>query len=173
MLAAMVYLWATGLTLINFAWLVLTLLGLPGNWLMIVTAALVAWWVDGPIIGRWVFVAVIALAVTGELVELVAGAIGSKRGGGTRWGAIGALVGGIAGALTGTMMIPIPVVGTILGAAGGAFAGATAMELTSGRAGGEAVRAGRGAAIGHVTGNLTKFALGCAIWLTLAVAAFV
>lgn len=168
----MVYLWAGGLTLINLAWLVLTLLGLPGNWLMIITAALVAWWVDDPMIGRWVFVAVVGMAAMGELVELLAGAIGSKRSGGTRWGAMGALLGGIAGALAGTLLIPIPVVGTILGAAGGAFAGATALELASGRARAEAVRAGRGAAIGHVTGNLTKFALGCAIWLTLTIAAF-
>jgi len=168
----MLYLWATGLTLVNLAWLAMTLLGLPGNWLMIITAALVVWWVEAPMIGRWAFAAVIAMAVAGELIELLAGAIGSKRGGGTRWGAIGALIGGIAGALAGTLLIPIPLVGTILGAAGGAFTGATALELTSGRTRGEAVRAGRGAAIGHVTGNLTKFALGCAIWLTLAIAAF-
>lgn len=168
----MIYLWAAGLVLVNLAWLAFTLIGLPGNWLMIITAGLVAWWVDPPFIGRWVFVAVVGLAVIAEVIELIAGAIGSKRGGGTRYGSIGALLGGVLGAILGTGLIPIPILGTILGAAAGAFLGATGLEMASGRASGDAMRAGRGAAIGHVTGNLTKFAIGCAIWATLAVAAF-
>lgn len=168
----MIHLWATGLVLVNLVWLGLTLVGLPGNWLMIATAAAAAWWLDPPMFAGWVFVLVVGLAALGELVELLAGAVGSKRSGGTRWGSVGALLGGVLGAVAGTLFIPLPVLGTILGAAIGAFAGAAALELASGRSPADSVRAGRGAAVGHVLGNLAKFSLGCAIWLTLALAAF-
>ena len=44
----MVYIWATSLVVINAVWLALVLVGLPGNWLMVATTALVAWWQWGP-----------------------------------------------------------------------------------------------------------------------------
>jgi hypothetical protein len=61
------------------------------------------------------------------------------------------------------------VIGTLAGAACGAFAGSALMHATSGRGG--SIRVGRGAMIGHVTGNLAKLAIGGAIWITLGVAA--
>lgn len=166
------YAWAAALAIGNLAFLLLTLLGLPGNWLMIVAAAVVTWWVDPPLIGKWTFVAVVLLAALGELIELLAGAMGSRLGGGGRWASLAALIGGVAGAVLGTILIPIPVLGTILGAAIGAFTGSAGVELRAGKSRGEALRAGRGAAIGHVTGNVSKFALGCVVWLVLTVAAF-
>ena len=168
-----VFLWAVVMAIVNLVWLALTLLGLPGNWLMIVTAALVTWWVDPPLIGKGVFIAVVLLAGVGEIVEFCAGALGSRLGGGGKWASLAALIGGIAGAILGTVFIPIPVIGTILGAAIGAFAGSAGVELYAGRSRGEAFRAGRGAAIGHVTGNASKFALGCVVWVVLTAAALV
>lgn len=172
MTVAMTYVAAALLVVVNVAWLFLTLLGLPGNWLMIATAALAEWALEPQLFARNTFIAVIAIAVLGELIELFAGAIGSKRGGASALGSLGALVGGILGAILGTGLIPIPVIGTILGAALGAFAGSALLERARGRSPEDAARAGRGAAIGHVMGNITKFALGCTIWVTLAVAAF-
>lgn len=167
-----VYFWAAGLALVNAVFLAMTLIGLPGNWLMIVAAAAVAWWVDDPFIGTWVFVAALLLAGLGEAIELLAGAVGSRLGGGGRWSSLGALGGGIAGAILGTVLIPVPVIGTILGAAIGAFAGSAAVELKTGKSAREALRAGRGAAVGHVAGNVSKAAIGGVIWALLAAAAF-
>jgi len=115
-------------------------------------------------------VAVLALAVTGELIELLAGAVGARKFGGSRLASLGALGGGLIGAVFGTFMIPVPLFGTIIGAVLGAFTGSTGIELVRGATSDDAIRVGKGAAFGHVTGNLTKFALGCVIWMILAVA---
>jgi len=167
-----ILIWATAMAIANLFWLALTLLGLPGNWLMIVTAAAITAWVDPPFVGKRAFIAAVLLAGLGEVVELLAGALGSKIGGGGKWSSLGALAGGVSGAILGTVLIPLPVVGTILGAAIGAFVGSAGVELYSGRTRGEALRAGRGAAIGHVTGNVSKVGLGCVVWVVLTAAAF-
>jgi uncharacterized protein YqgC (DUF456 family) len=168
----MFYVYASSMVVLNVAWLFCTLMGLPGNWLMIGTALLLMWITDSAALSWWTIGAVIGVAVVGEIIELIAGASGSKKAGGTRWGAAGALGGGIGGALFGTVLIPVPVIGTIAGAVIGAFAGSAALELMSGRPHAQALRAGRGAAVGHFIGTMTKFSLGCVIWLVLAIGAF-
>jgi len=170
----MLYLYAGLMVLLNSAWLVLGLLGLPGNWLMLGTALLLSWWTAGQdLFHPLTLVTAALLALAGEVIELAAGAMGAKKFGGTKRAAIGALLGAFIGAILGTFLIPVPVVGTIAGATAGAFFAATALEMTGGRGGRASVRAGRGAALGQITGNLTKFAIGCLIWSLLAVAAFV
>jgi hypothetical protein len=170
----MTYAWAALVPVLNVLWLALTLLGLPGNWLMVATAGLIAWLTPGPPSYHWATLAlVIALAAIGELIELLAGAAGSKTAGGTRRGAVGALLGGIVGGILGTFVLPVPLLGTVLGAAIGAFAGASLGEMTGSKSAREALRSGRGAAIGHVTGVASKFVLGCGVWLLLAIGAFV
>jgi len=172
----MTYLLATILTLLNTAWLALTLFGLPGNWLMVLGALLVAWWQSGesaatPMFGGHVLLTVVALALLGELCEFLAAVAGSKVAGGTRRGATGALLGAILGAVAGTLLIPLPVIGSLLGTCGGAAAGAWAFEL---RGGGWrlATRSGVGAGVGRLLGTVAKLAVGVAIWLIVTGAAF-
>jgi len=169
----MLYLWATLLVLTNAVWLFLVLLGLPGNWLMVASTAFVAWlfWDQG-MFSRWTLLALVGIAVLGELLEFVAGAVGTKQAGGSRSGAFGALLGGVIGAIAGTFVIPLPVFGSLMGACGGAFCGALAMELAGGRDLEPAVRSGMGAGIGRFFGTVAKLAVGIVIWLVAAVAAF-
>jgi hypothetical protein len=170
----MAHVWSGLIPLLNLLWLGLTLLGLPGNWLMLATAAAIAWLTTGPPSYHWATLAVgVSIAAIGELFELLSGAAGSRRSGGSRRGGVGALLGGIAGAVVGTFALPVPLLGTVLGAAAGAFAGAVLGELTGEKTREEALRSGRGAAIGHVAGIASKFLLGCGLWLLLAVGAFV
>ena len=168
----MFYVYASLMVLLNVVWLLISLIGVPGNWLMIGAAAGLTWLYHGEraVFHTYTFVAVVAMAVVGEIVELAAGAVGARKFGGTAWSSVGALFGGVLGAIVGSILLPV--IGTIGGAAIGAFSGAAGMEMASGRTRDESVRAGKGAALGHVTGNLSKFALGCLIWLTLAVAVF-
>ena len=169
----MEYLVAALLTVVNLFCLFLTALGLPGNWLMVLLAVLAAWWQrDLGLFDRWTLVAVVALAFVAEVVEFFAGAVGSKRAGGTLWGAGGALAGGIVGGIVGTLFIPLPILGTLLGVCVGAFGGAALLELYSGQTMEFSIRSGRGAAVGRLLGVLAKLLFGIAIWLTLAVAAF-
>lgn len=178
----MIYLWATSLLLINTLWLGLVVLGLPGNWLMVATTAVVVWWqwgtpatTSGPAAVNAMFslatlITVVVLAIIGEVLEFVAGLLGSKRAGGSRAGAMGALGGGIVGAIAGTPLLPI--VGSLIGAAVGAFAGALVLELWYGRKMRESVQSGVGAGVGRLVGTGIKLAVGVAIWLVVAVATF-
>lgn len=163
---------AIGITLLNLLWLLLNLVGLPGNWLMLATAVAATWWLGLPI-NRWTLIAVFAIAVIGEIIEFIAGAAGSRKYGGTWKGSLGALAGGIAGAVVGTVVLPLPVIGTLAGAAVGAFIGATAVEISLGRPRAEAIRAGQGAALGRIMGTVVKFSLGIVMWLALTADTFI
>lgn len=175
----MTYLIATLLTLLNAFWLLLVVVGLPGTWLIVATTLLVAWWrwdaslsADQQMFGVPVLVGVVALAVVGELLELGAGAVGSKTAGGTRRGAIGALVGAVVGGLAGTVFIPVPVVGSLAGTCLGAAVGAWGFELHQGRTMEASLRSGAGAGVGRFFGTVAKLVVGALIWLVVGVAAF-
>ena len=164
---------------VNLAWLFLTLLGLFGNWMMIVSVLLVLWW-------RWVpdaslseqmfhpatLIVLVVLAVVGELLEFLLSAAGARKAGGSRFGALMSLVGSVVGGIVGTFAIPIPVIGTLLGACGGAFAGALIGELMLGRQMGDSLRSGEGAAVGRLLGTVGKLSVGLAMYLIIAFAAF-
>ncbi|HET6326889.1 MAG TPA: DUF456 domain-containing protein, partial [Planctomycetaceae bacterium] len=122
------------------AWLA-NAFALPGNWLMVGLAALFAF-IFPVSSGRgidWKTIGVaVALAVLGEIVELVAGAAGAKQSGASRRAMFLAVVGTMIGSVLGAFVaIPIPVVGSIVGAVGGgalgAFAGAYIGETALGR----------------------------------------
>ncbi len=175
----MEYLAAAILLAVNLIWLGLTMLGLFGNWLMIASALLALWWQWKPD-GAWseqmfhpaTLMALVVLAVIGELLEFLLGAVGARKAGSSRFGALMALIGSVVGGIIGTFAIPFPVVGTLLGACGGAFAGALIGELVLGRQMGESLRSGGGAAAGRLLGTMGKLGVGLAIYLIIAIAAF-
>jgi uncharacterized protein YqgC (DUF456 family) len=170
----MEYLYITVLLALNLVWLFLVVLGLPGTWLMVLSAAGLAWWQpELDLFSTWTLVAVAALAAIGEVLEFVSGALGSKKAGGSTWGALGGLAGAIAGGIFGTVLIPIPILGSILGACLGAFAGALGAEILAGRELAHSVQSGRGAAVGRFVGIVIKLSVGVAIYGTIAIAAFV
>jgi hypothetical protein len=139
---------------------------------MVGSAVLLEWWVDPPLFSVATLVAVTALATVGEIVELISGALGASKAGGSWRGSLGALLGAIAGGIAGTIFIPVPVVGSILGLCGGAFAGTFVLESLGGRSDEESIRIGKGAALGRLLGVLAKLILGAAIWVVLVVAGF-
>jgi len=169
----MLYLWSTILILLNAVWLVLVVFGLPGNWLIVISTCLFAWWRwDDDVFSIYTLIAIAALAVLGELVEFFAGMVGAKRAGASWRGSLAALAGAIAGAIFGTFLISIPFLGTLLGACIGAGLGAWALEFSRGKKLEESARYGVGAGLGEFLGITSKFALGIVIWLVVAVAAF-
>ena len=175
----MTYIWAAALTLLNLAWLVLLVVGLPGTWLILASCAGLSWWLHrgAPPEATWLIapttLAILAgFAIAGEIIEFWAGAEGARRFGGTRRGALGAVLGAILGGLLSTFLIPLPVVGTILGAALGASVGALAFELHGGRDVEASLRSGVGAGLGRLAGTVGKLIVGVAMWIVAAVAAF-
>lgn len=165
--------WALVLTVLNAIWWLTNLVGLPGNWLMIAGAALLAWLQkDHPPFGLPTLAAVGVLAGLGELVEFVAGYSGARRAGTSKQGATWALVGGILGGVAGTFL-PMPVIGSLLGACVGAAVGTILAETRQGIAFQPALRRGQAAGIGRFLGTVGKLVIGLGIWLVLAVAAVV
>lgn len=154
------------------------LLGLPGNWLIVATAALYAGLmpvdtraaIGWPVVG-----AITGLAVLGELVELAASAAGVKKAGGSRRGAILALIGSVIGAIVGMVVgLPVPVVGSLLGAvlfAGlGALLGAMLGESAKGRSLETSWKIGQAAFWGRLLGTFAKAIVG-AVMAGIAIAA--
>jgi len=151
------------LTFTAVGW-VLTVLGMPGNWLMVLAAGLYAWW--GPHegvlqIGWPAVVGLAVLATLGELLELVASVWGARRAGGSRRAAVFALLGSLAGALLGALVgVPIPLVGSmiaaLLGAALGALTGAALAEFSLGEKTAQSWRVGRAAFWGRLWGTGAK-----------------
>jgi uncharacterized protein YqgC (DUF456 family) len=141
-------------------------LGLPGLWLMVLSALGYMLWLPGSI--GWVTVAGAAvLGVIAEVLEfLLAGKYAKKYGGSSRatWGAI---FGGIAGAIVG---VPVPIIGSMIGAFIGSFVGALIAELSRGTSTRGATRVAKGALIGRVVAAVVKTAFGLviAVWVIWA-----
>jgi uncharacterized protein YqgC (DUF456 family) len=174
-------LWAFLLLIILLLGLVLTLLGLPGNWLMVAAVIIYVLLMPerSPVsIGWGVAVALAVLASLGELLEFLAGALGAARAGGSRRGAMLALVGSLVGGIVGLFVgLPIPVVGPIIGAvllaSAGAFTGAVLGEQWKGRTFDDSWRIGEAAFWGRLLGTVAKTAIGAAMVGTTIVALFV
>ncbi|HTU27053.1 MAG TPA: DUF456 domain-containing protein [Pirellulales bacterium] len=147
---------------------IMTLLALPGNWLLVAAAAGYAWLVsDDSRLGLgWPTVTALAvLAVVGELLELVAASRGVRQAGGSRWSALLALLGSVAGGFVGMFAgLPIPIVGPLIAAilfAGvGAALGAVAGESLGGRSLAESHPVGLAAFRGRLLGTVAKMIVG-------------
>ena len=169
----MIYLWASLLVVVNAFWLALTLLMLPGNWMMVATTALVAWWQwDKGMFSPWTLAAIVALAAAGEVLEFLSSALGVRKAGGTRWAALASLAGAAIGAAVGTFAIPVPVLGSLLGVCVGACAGAWACEAALGRSLTRSAKVSLAAGAGRLLGTIAKLLIGTVIWLIVAAAAF-
>ncbi len=170
------YCWAALLILACCAAWCLTLLTLPGNWLMVGLAALFAWFyhTDDPGgISWWVVGVVAALAALGEFVEFVAGAAGAAKEGGSRRGMVLSIVGAVAGSLIGAIVgIPIPLVGPVIaavgGAAAGAFCGAYVGESWKGKTHSESMTVSQAALVGRVLGTVGKLIVGAVMVVVIA-----
>ncbi len=169
----MIYVWATILVLSNLVWLLLTLLTLPGNWMMVVATVLVGWWKwDEGMFSVWTLGAIIVLAVAGEVLEFASSAVAVRTGGGTRWGAVGSLVGALLGGIFGTVLIPVPIIGSLVGVCGGACLGAWVTEMALGRGVRRSLTPALAGGAGRFVGTVGKFLIGAVIWLIIAVAAY-
>jgi uncharacterized protein YqgC (DUF456 family) len=167
------YVWITLLVLVNLTCLVLTLFGLPGNWLMLIMTVLFAWWQgENQLFSVTTLVVAALLALTGEIIEFFAGMVGARKAGSRRRGSIGALIGTIVGAILGSIFL-MPIIGTIIGACLGACGGAFLLEKTGGRESRESFRSGIGAGVGVLVGTTSKLLLGVLIWLILTLAAYI
>ncbi len=167
----MMIVWLILLVVLNLFWLFLVAFGIPGNWLMLLSVLVFTWLVEGQVAFDSIILWVVGgLALAGEIIEIVAGVRGAKKGGAKKWGSIGALLGSFVGAIVGTSIFPL--IGTLIGIGVGAFLGAVLLETITGRKLKESTKAGASAGVGQVIGTSTKLFIGVVIWLVIAIAAF-
>jgi uncharacterized protein YqgC (DUF456 family) len=89
------------------------------------------------------------------LIDYLAGVVGAKKYGATRWGTWGAFIGGVLG------VIIFSIIGLILGPLAGAVAG----ELLAGRKPSEALRVGLGTMLGLAGGAVLKFVIALSMFI--------
>ena len=167
----MIAIWCTVLIVVLVTAWIVNWLGIPGNWIMVLAAAGYAWLVPGDVrvgIGWPVVAAAFVIALAGELAELLAGALGVKKAGGSRRGTILAIIGSIVGGIVGMFVgIPIPIVGSLVAAvlfgATGALVGAMLGEHWKGRTFDESLNVGQAAFLGRLAGTMAKIACGTVI----------
>jgi uncharacterized protein YqgC (DUF456 family) len=141
--------------------------------MMVLLTSLFAWWTwNRHVFSGWTLMAIAVLAVLGELIEFLGGTIGARKAGASWRASLAGILGAMIGALTGTMMIPVPVIGTIIGACLGVGLAVWLVETSRGEHPDLSFRRALGAGLGEFIGILSKFVVGIAIWLTVAIAAF-
>lgn len=154
-----------------------SLLGLPGNWL-VVLLAVGCWWLPDPgsrlAISTAALGAIVIFALIGEALEFFAGVVGVQRLGGGRRSALLALIGSIAGAIIGFGLgsgVPVlgNVIASVVGSALGALVGSIAGERSLGQPWEHSLQVGSAAFWGRIVGTLVKVMCGtcaAAIFLT-------
>ena len=176
--AALPWVLGAAFALVGLLCVVLTVIGLPGLWALLLLAGAVElagrWLSDGTLLtfSGWTLGAAVALAIGAEVYEFAAGAAGARAAGASRRGMAGAVVGGLVGALLGAPFGLI--LGAIVGGVLGSALGAIVMELSlPGRTLRSALRPAQGAAEGRLRGIAGKLLAAAAIWIGLTIAAFV
>ena len=144
------------LALFGIAGMVLSVLQLPGTWLIVAATAGYAWYYGGERISMTTVIWLVVIAGLAEIVELLSGYLAGKRGGASRRASWYGMFGGIAGALL--LTVPVPIIGTIIGAAIGCFVGALVAELSQARGWQAGARSGMYTAVGRTMGSVFKTA---------------
>jgi hypothetical protein len=140
------------------AGLIITPLGLPGNWFILGGAVVCGFSTQWAHYG-WAFMALIAVAaVFGEIIEAASSAIGARKFGASKGATVAAIVGSLIGLSLGTGLMPI--VGTLIGAFAGAFLGAFIYEYIKLQDIEQALRAGLGAFLGRTAAIIVKETIG-------------
>ena len=175
----MAVLWTILLIISVFFFWLLGILGLPGNWLMLIATAIYAltvppestmslWWI--------VMTILLVLAIAGEAIEMFASAHGVRKHGGSKRIALlsfaGALVGAIMGAVVGTGIMPIlgSLIGALLFSGAGALAGAFLGEQWIGRSVDDSLQVGQAAFWARLAGTAAKMVIGCVMLMVVLVA---
>lgn len=158
----------------------LNFIGMPGNWLIIASAALWIWLGPESFQFSWLWlIGLVLLAAIGEILEFAASVMGTKKMGGSSRGATLSVVGSIVGGLLGVVIgipIPIPIVGLLISgvlcASLGAVVGAMIGEYSLGTSLDQTTKIGLAAGVGRMLGTFGKIIMGAAMVALMIIAPF-
>jgi uncharacterized protein len=143
--------------IVMLAALLLTPLGVPGLWIMVVVLG-IGWWVGD--VGLLVLGIAVVLAAAAEVVEYMIIDRLNIRYGGSRLAFWGAIAGGIIGVMVG---MPVPIAGPVIAGFLGSFVGAALATLYETRHVEAAARVGWGTLLGRMWAAAAKVAAGVVI----------
>ena len=148
--------------------LALTVMTLPGLWLMLAGAGGYAWATRGQYIGWKTLLFLFVIAAVAEVIEFTSSGTGAKKAGGGKGGMWGALLGAVIGGIVLSIALSfIPILGTLVGVCIGTFLGAMLGELIAGRELGKSAWVGVGAAKGRLFGTFIKLGFGCVMLVVI------
>lgn len=140
--------------LIALAGLVLTVLTLPGIWLIYIATVIVAFVNGFETLTPNILIILFFLSILSTFVDNIVVAMGAKKLGGSTWGMIGAILGGIIGLM----------IGSIGGMFVGPLVGATVFELIFAKKDiNQSFKAGIGSAIGVLVSIFLKIGINVGI----------
>jgi uncharacterized protein YqgC (DUF456 family) len=141
--------------------LLISIVGLPGIWLVVIAVVLSGFALGFDVIPIWLISVYFVVALLASFLDNLAVAVGASRFGASKWGMVGAVLGGIFGFLIGNF------IGVILGP----FIGAVLFELLfTNKDVDSAVRAGIGTFLGYMLAILLKFVIAVIMvgsWLSI------
>lgn len=142
--------------------------GLPGNWINLVVVGVwmyLAWSTEVMGYTWFTLIAMIVLAVLGEVVEFAASALGTSAVGGSKRSGVLSMVGSILGGIVGLFVgLPIPVIGSLIAAlflaCVGALIGGALGEYWKEQKLDKSINVGHAAFWARLAGTLAKTACG-------------
>ncbi len=135
--------------------IILTLVGLPGNLLIVVVAASYGWQEDFVHLTYGSLLTLAGLWLSGELMEFLAGIMGAKKERASGKATAAAFFGAITGGIIGTGILPI--IGTIIGSVLGGFSASYYVEYKNANDKMKALQVAKGVVKGQLLGMLIKF----------------
>lgn len=132
----------------------MTMVGLPGNMLIVLTGLVYGYYNDFQQVGYFVLGVVGGLFIFSEVLEFLAGTLGAKKEKASKRAIIAAFFGTFAGGIGGTLILPI--IGSIAGALVGAFLSAALAEYTKEKDEEQAKRVAIGVLKGQIFGMIVK-----------------
>lgn len=141
--------------------LVFTLIGLPGNWLMMLAIAFTGLITKGDILSLRQCIILVGILLLGEIIEFVLPLLGARRYKPSSWAYGASIIGAIVGGIMGTALIPF--IGGFIGAAVGVFFLTYLVESLQNRGKEEAQHIARSAMIGSLLGMTIKLSLAVGI----------
>ena len=142
------------------------IVGLPGNWMLVAAALVVALATGFAKVTLTSFFLCLGLAIVGEAIESLLGAVIVAKHGGSKLGVIGSIAGGFTGVVLGAGVFP-PLGSVVLGFIG-AFLGAVFGEILRHPETEFALRVGFWSFIGRMSAMAAKFSVGCVIlWILI------
>lgn len=147
--------------------LAFTLMGLPGNWLMILAIAVMGLATKGTFLSLWQCISLVAILLLGEFIEFILPFLGIKKYKPSSWAYVASALGGILGGIVGTALVPL--IGSFIGAAIGVFTLTYLVESFWARNLLQAQEIAWSAMMGSIIGMTIKFSLAVGIVLYLFV----